>query len=264
MSMPGGEPQRLLEGDAAMILGGGRGIGAATAVLFGRLGATVVVCARSEVEVNRVADRVRASEGRAISWPLDVRNPDQVATMVDDVLRQIHRIDHVVYCAGSLEEAKFVWEVDLEEARGALEVNVLGPLLLARSVVPVMLDQGSGTLVFVSSALARWALPGLGMYSASRAGEDALVRTLAAEVRGSGVRVELLHPPPTRTRALQAFRAELPGAANTDGGALARHPAQVAADIVRTCLPVSEPESVSGAGHRPLRRSLPQWWHGRW
>lgn len=236
MRSPGARAPGSLAGEAALVLGGGRGIGAATAVELGRRGATVMVAARSEIEVRRVSQRVRGNGGRAIPWTADARVAEDVETMVHELRRRTARIDHVVYCAGHLPEAALVWELDADELRDAFDVHVLGPALLARHLVPVMLDQGSGTIVFVSSALPAWAFPGSAIYCSSRAAENALVRTLEAEVRGSGVRIELFTPPPTRTQALETFRSALPGRRAAAQGQPASDPEVVAAEIVRLCV----------------------------
>jgi NAD(P)-dependent dehydrogenase (short-subunit alcohol dehydrogenase family) len=227
----------VLHEHVAMVVGGGRGIGAATAVFLGRLGASVVVAARTRSEVARVSELVTAEGGEALSCVVDVRDPQSVAEMTGQALRRFDRLDHVVYCAGYVPEAALVWDVDPEELRTAFEVNVLGPALVARHVVPVMLDQREGNLVVVTSALPDWPIPAAGAYLASRAGENALVRTLAAEVRGSGVRVDVYTPPPTETGALRQFRAGLPGRRAPASALAAEDPGDVAQDVVRLCLP---------------------------
>jgi NAD(P)-dependent dehydrogenase (short-subunit alcohol dehydrogenase family) len=232
----GTRPPRSLEDETALVVGGGRGIGAATAMELGRRGATVMVAARSETEVRRVSQQVREDGGRAIPWVADARITEDVESMVDELRRRTTTIDHVVYCAGYLPEAGLVWDLDVDELRDAFEVHVVGPVLVARNVVPVMLDQGWGTIVFVSSALPTWAFPALGIYCSSRAAENALVRTLEAEVRGSGVRIELFTPPPTRTQALATFRSGLAGRRPEVPGQPASEPEEVAADIVRLCV----------------------------
>jgi NAD(P)-dependent dehydrogenase (short-subunit alcohol dehydrogenase family) len=258
----------LLAEHVALVIGGGRGIGAATALSLGRLGAHVVVAARSEHEVRSVGDRVQADGGRATARTLDVRDAVQVAEMIEGIIASAGRLDHVVYCAGHLPEAGFVWDVDTEELRAAFDVHVLGPVLVAREVVPILLEQREGTLVFVSSSLPTWAIPGLGVYCASRAGENALVRTLASEVRGSGVRVELVTPPPTRTRALQTFRAGLAGRRSPRPAQPGLDPREVAEHIVGLCLSsgtqAGRPGPIAGGywpGRRPAQRDT---WRQPW
>jgi NAD(P)-dependent dehydrogenase (short-subunit alcohol dehydrogenase family) len=187
--------------------------------------------------VSHVSQLVRDAGGDALPLTVDVRDTEALAQLVDPVLQRFGRLDHVIYCAGHQPDAAFVWDLDLEQVQAAFDVNVLGPVLIARQVVPIMLEQGDGTLVFVTSALPAWPIPGLGAYSASRAAENILARTLAAEVRGSGMRVHVVTPPPTATSALRRFRAALPGQraeADRDTG---EDPAHVAESIVRLCLP---------------------------
>jgi NAD(P)-dependent dehydrogenase (short-subunit alcohol dehydrogenase family) len=241
--------RRVLDEHVALVIGGGRGIGAATSVLLGRLGASVAIAARTGSEVSRVSELVRAEGGTAMPWTVDVRRPEQVQQMADQVLRKFGRLDHVVHCPGHLPDPAFVWDVDPHQLRAALEVNVLGPVLVARHVVPIMLEQGAGNLVFVSSALSSRAVPGLGAYAASRAAENVLVRTLAAEVRGSGVRVDVFTPPATDTDALRQFRAALAGRGAPVSVMAAKNPDDVAEAIVRLCLPGSW-RPADGAGSR--------------
>jgi NAD(P)-dependent dehydrogenase (short-subunit alcohol dehydrogenase family) len=244
----------LLDEHVALVVGGGRGIGAATAVLLGRAGAAVAVVARTGSEVRHVGERVRAEGREVMSSTLDVRIPEQVEHVVDQILGRFGRLDHVIYCAGHVPDAAFVWDVDPQEVRAAIEVNAIGPVLLARQVVPVMLEQGEGNLVFVSSVLPNWPIPGLGAYSASRAAENVLVQTLAAEVRGSGVRVDVFAPPPTETSALRRFRAGLPGRRAAVGAVAGEDPNEVAQAILWLCLPPWQ-RVADGAGRRSYRRS---------
>lgn len=252
--MPNLQPEgSLLDGHVALVVGGGRGIGAATAVLLGRLGASVAVTARTSSEVSRVSEQVGAAGGDAIPWTMDVRSPEQVQQLIEQILLRFGRLDHMVYCAGHFPDAAFVWNVRPEDVRVAFDVNVLGPMVVARHVVPIMLEQGQGNLVFVTSALPRWPIPGLGAYSASRAAENALVRTLAAELRGSGVSAEIFTPPPTETDALRQFRAGLPGRRAEVNAMAGEDPDHVAEGIVWLCLSAWRP----AAGDVAVRAEYP-------
>jgi NAD(P)-dependent dehydrogenase (short-subunit alcohol dehydrogenase family) len=255
-------PGRLLDGQVALVVGGSRGIGAAAAGLLARVGAAVVVAARTRTGVSQVCDSLPTDEAHVLAWVVDVQVPDQVDQLVDAVLLRFGRVDHVLYCAGHLPEAAFCWDIDPDDLRRALDVNVVGPALVARRLVPVMLEQGRGNLVFLGSALPDRTIPSLGAYTASRAAQDVLVRALAAELQGSGVTVNLFTPPPTATSALGKFRGELSGRRSTTGRPAGEDAETVARAVVGLCLPGAWPDArpPGASGFDGADRRA--WWSG--
>jgi len=185
---------RKLQGQVALITGGGRGIGAAAAELLAQAGASLVLTARSEEEIDTVAKRIRKNGGKAIAVPCDVSDFGQIEEVMDAALTQFDRMDILVNNAGLIWPLEEVAESDPDEWAYNIHVNLVGPYNLARHALPLMIDQGYGRILNITSGAANAAIIGASAYSAAKAGLDAFTRTLAAEVAGTGVMVNGLNP----------------------------------------------------------------------
>jgi len=192
--MADGAMAKKLQGQVALITGAGRGIGAATAVLLAQVGASLVLTARSEDEIAAVAGRIRQEGGRAIAVPCDVSDFEQSEAVVEAALAHFNRIDILVNNAGLIWPLEEVVDSDPDEWAYNIHVNLVGPYNLARHVLPVMIDQGSGCILNLTSGAADAALIGISAYSAAKAGLEAFTRSLAAEVANAGVTVNGLRP----------------------------------------------------------------------
>lgn len=178
----------------ALITGGGRGIGAAAAELLARAGASVVLTARSEEEIDAVAKRIRKAGGKAIAVPCDVSDFGQIEEVVESALDQFNRLDILINNAAVIWPLEEVADSDPDEWAYNIHVNLVGPYNMARNVLPVMLDQGYGRILNITSGAARGGFVGTSAYSAAKAGLDTFTRTLAAETTGTGVMVNGLNP----------------------------------------------------------------------
>jgi NAD(P)-dependent dehydrogenase (short-subunit alcohol dehydrogenase family) len=159
-----------LDGRIALVTGGTRGVGRGIAEAFLAAGATVVTCARSEVD-HPVADR---------HIVCDVRSPEAVARLVEEVVSAYGRLDVLVNNAGG---APYSLAADASPRFHAkvTELNLLAPLLVSQEANRVMQGSGGGTIVNVSSVSALRASPGTAVYGAAKAGLDSLTRSLAVE-----------------------------------------------------------------------------------
>jgi NAD(P)-dependent dehydrogenase (short-subunit alcohol dehydrogenase family) len=178
------------------VTGASSGIGAATAVELGRRGWHVALGAR---RLDRLADVARATEaagGRALFHALDVSQPDSIEAFYAAATAALGPIDAVVSNAGMsiLNRLQHAKEDDL---RAELDVNLLGPMLLARRAIPAMLERRHGDLLFVTSENAARPRPYQAGYSAAKAGLEALARVLAMELDGTGVRSLVVRIGPT-------------------------------------------------------------------
>jgi NAD(P)-dependent dehydrogenase (short-subunit alcohol dehydrogenase family) len=177
---------KKLQGQVAIVTGGGRGIGAAAATRLVAAGASVVLTARSEEEVEAVAARLRQAKGHAIAVPGDITDPEMVEEIVESALNQFGRVDILVNNA--------TVDADPDEWAYNIATNLIAPFTLVRNVLPVMLDQGYGRIMNISSDAARNPVFGGSAYCAAKAGLDMFARVLALEVAGSGVAVNTLYP----------------------------------------------------------------------
>ena len=176
-----------LQGQVAIITGGGRGIGAAAGNLMASAGAAVVLTARSEEQIEAVARQIRSDGGQAIAVPCDVADHEQIEEVVEAALTQFDRIDILVNNAGIVWPVEQIYEADPEEWAYNIHCNLVGPFQMARNVLPVMIDQRYGRILNVSSGAAENAVPGWSAYCAAKAGLNMLTRCLAAELLADGV-----------------------------------------------------------------------------
>jgi short-subunit dehydrogenase len=182
-----------LAGQVALVSGASRGIGRAVSVAFAREGARVVLLARGRADLDRLAVTIEAAGGTALVVPGDAAEEGDGARAVGVALERFGRLDCVVTAQGTgtfgpLEASR------LADWNAMLRGNLTATYLMCRAVLPSMLAAGRGTIVAVVSLAAVRAIPGCAAYTASKAGVLGLVRALAAEVRGRGVRVAALCP----------------------------------------------------------------------
>ena len=185
---------KKLQGQVAIVTGAGRGIGAAAARRLAEAGAAVVLAARSEEEVEALAAQLRKEGKRAIAVAADVSDLDGVEEIVESALEQFDRVDILVNNAGVIWPLEEVAETDPEEWAYNIMINLVGPFFMVRNVLPIMLAQGYGRILNLSSGASTNPLLGASAYCAAKAGLDMFTRTLALELAGSKVSVNLLYP----------------------------------------------------------------------
>ncbi len=196
-----------LAGKMALVTGGGRGIGRAVAEELARHGVSVVVTARSPHEVHAATESLRALGADALGVVADVALADDVRALVERAVDRYGTIDILVNNAGVLMPVGMAWEVDPDEWAYTVAVNLVGAFRLCHAVLPLMIEEGAGRIINVSTGAARSVMPGWSAYSASKAGLDHFTRVLAVEAQPHGVAVNAVYPGITDTRMQEDIRA---------------------------------------------------------
>jgi 3-oxoacyl-[acyl-carrier protein] reductase len=183
-----------LDGQVALVIGGSRGIGRAIALGLADAGARVVVSSRSRESVDATAGEIQARGGQALGIPGDVSRLTDVETLVRDTVEQCGRIDVLVNSAGINPFWKRPETLTPEDWDLIMSVNLRGPFFACREAGRVMIRQGRGRIVNVTSVTAlRGTARGL-PYTAAKAGLIGVTQTLAADWCAHGIRVNAIAP----------------------------------------------------------------------
>jgi len=190
-----------LQGQVAVITGGGQGLGRRFAHRFAAEGAAVVVVDINEPKAQAVASEIQAQGGRAVALAADVGDEAQVARMVQEALAAFGRLDILVNNAAIFSTLKLrpFEEIPLDEWQKVLAVNVTGVFLCCRAAVPAMRRQGRGKIVNISSAAVRMGRPLYLHYVTSKSALVGFTRALAREVGDYGITVNCVMPGATVT-----------------------------------------------------------------
>ncbi|MGH9747929.1 MAG: SDR family NAD(P)-dependent oxidoreductase [Candidatus Acidiferrales bacterium] len=200
----------ILKGQVAVVTGGGRGIGRAIARRFANEGAAVVVTARSEDEVKQVAGEIREQGGEAVAVVADVSQEADCERIVRAARERFGAIHILVNNAGIYGPVMPAEKISAREWDEVIAVNLRGPFLLSRLVLPEMYERKSGSILNITSIAAKAAFQLNGPYAASKAGLMGLTHTLAAEGARKGVRVNAISPGPvTETKMSQELGRRL-------------------------------------------------------
>jgi NAD(P)-dependent dehydrogenase (short-subunit alcohol dehydrogenase family) len=189
-----------LEGRIALVVGGGRGLGRATAKVFASEGADVVVAARTKSEIDKVVEEIKSLEGEGLAIQTDATNPEQVTRMVDITIKDYGKIDILVNCQGDWL-IKPTLETTEEDWDRLFDANLKSVYHTCKTVLPYMVEQKQGHIFNISSQAGMW-YPGGGIisiYKAAKLGLIGFSKALASEFQANGIGVHVLCPAPMDT-----------------------------------------------------------------
>jgi len=188
-----------LQGKVALITGAGTGIGRATAVLFAREGARIVIAEIDSESGDRTAHEIAAAGGDAIAIKIDVTEPDSMQTAIDTAIGHYGAL-HVLHnnAGGSTARDSDVTAAPLDEFWRAIKLDLFGTFLGCRFGIPVIQRSGGGSVINMSSNVALMGVPGRDCYTAAKGAVAAITRSMAVEFAPS-VRVNAIAPSVTMT-----------------------------------------------------------------
>jgi 3-oxoacyl-[acyl-carrier protein] reductase len=194
-----------LKGRVAIVTGGAQGIGRAAVERFIASGAKVAIW---DMDI-ALAEKTAVAFGSAVkAYKVDVTDVASVESGRDAVLKDHGRIDILVNNAGIAGANATVWETSLDEWRKVMRINLDGPFICCRAIVPVMIRQDYGRIVNIASIAGKEGNPNAAHYSASKAGVIGLTKSLAKETAGKNISVNAITPAAAKTAIFDQMKQE--------------------------------------------------------
>lgn len=230
-----------LDGQVAVVTGGSAGIGRATALAFGRAGASVVVADQAADRGEQTVAAIEALGVRALFVGTDVSDPAEVDRLMGRAMHEFGRIDHAFNNAGIEGDQAMTGDASIENWNRVIAVNLTGVWLCLRGELEVMAAQGSGSVVNCASVAGLVGFPGIGAYTASKHGIVGLTRAAALEYATSGIRVNAVCPGVIATEMIDRFTHGDPAAAEqltaTEPVGRLGTPEEIASAVLWLCSP---------------------------
>jgi NAD(P)-dependent dehydrogenase (short-subunit alcohol dehydrogenase family) len=183
-----------LAGKVALITGGGAGIGAATAKLFAKEGAAVVVTGRRKELLDQVVDEIKKGRGRALAVAGSVTDEDHVRSAVEQTVRAFGNLTILVNNAGIGAFGKVLHETDDATWEELLSTNLTGVFRMTRAAIPKMLKAGGGSIVNVSSVSGQIGFWGSAAYGTTKGGLNIFTRCVALDYAKQNIRCNAVCP----------------------------------------------------------------------
>jgi NAD(P)-dependent dehydrogenase (short-subunit alcohol dehydrogenase family) len=188
-----------LRGEIAIVTGAGRGLGRAIALALGRAGARVGVTARSGEQLAETVRGITEAGGEARAVVADVSDAAAVERMAREVEHTLGPVHLLVNNAGTTGPLGPIWEADPGDWWHSIEVNLRGPYLCSRALLPGMIERRRGRIINLSTGAATVAVPHLGAYAVAKTALTRFTENLAAELMNFGVSVFAISPGTVRT-----------------------------------------------------------------
>ncbi|WP_225743810.1 SDR family NAD(P)-dependent oxidoreductase [Marinilactibacillus sp. Marseille-P9653] len=183
-----------LENKVAFVIGGTSGIGEATAKKFAKEGAKVIVGGRNEDKGNRIVNEIKEQNNEAIYKHTDTTDFNEINKVVQEILDIYGTIDVLYNGAGIHDSYKTILDTDESDYDKIMDVNVKGPYLASKAVLPIFIEKGQGTIINVGSQATFVAGPGGSTYVTSKHALEGFTKQLAYDFGRKGVKVNLLAP----------------------------------------------------------------------
>jgi 3-oxoacyl-[acyl-carrier protein] reductase len=217
-----------LRGKVALVTAASTGLGRAVAVQLAREGAHVAICARGREDLQSTAADIEALDGgQVLAVPADVSDPAAIEPLVEATVERFGRVDILVINAGGPPPGQFL-DLTVEDWEAAANLTLMSGVRLCYAVVPLMVEQGAGAILAMTSITVKQPLPNLVLSNSLRLGVTGLVKTLADELAPFGVRVNGICPGWTRTDRVEQL---LQDRAGRHGTTLDEEAAKIAAAI---------------------------------
>jgi 3-oxoacyl-[acyl-carrier protein] reductase len=187
-----------LAGKVAVVTGASSGIGAASARALAAEGARLVITARRRERLEALAGELRGHGAEPVVVPGDAREEATARAVVDEAMRAAGRIDILLNNAG-MGNYKNLVDTSAEEYDELMDTNVRSTFLFSRYVAPVMIAQGSGTILMLSSMAGVYGFPGEAVYCATKFAQVGFAQALDKELRPHGIKVGAICPGGTKT-----------------------------------------------------------------
>ena len=204
---------KALEGQVAIVTGGGTGIGHSTAVMLADEGAQVVIAGRRKPPLDEVVAQIERAGGTCVARQADLGKVADAVELARWTIERFGRVDVLVNNAGHSSKARNVRYVSPDEWESVVAVNLTGVYALTQGVLPGMVERGGGKVVTIASDAGRVGSSGEAPYSACKGGIIALTKTLAREMASKNIQLNVVCPGLTETGMLEQF---MQGAGNPD------------------------------------------------
>ncbi|HET6727027.1 MAG TPA: SDR family oxidoreductase [Nitrososphaeraceae archaeon] len=186
--------------NTALVTGGGRGIGKETAILLSKKGLNVIICSRTQKEIDSAVKEIKSlGNGQIIGRKCDVSVYSEVNTLVKDTLEIYGRIDVLINNAGITYVKKLI-DTTEEQWDQTLDINLKGAFLFCKAIVPHMIESNCGVIINVSSGAGKVGFEDISAYCASKFGMIGLTESLAREVANHNIRVMTICPGEVATK----------------------------------------------------------------
>lgn len=193
-----------LDGKIAIVTGSTSGIGEATARLFAKEGASVVVLGRREIKGLKIAEEICQSGGNAIFIATDMTQENQIKAMIERTIETYGQIDILVNNAGTGMDKRLI-DMTAQDWDYLMTLDGKSYFLSMKYALPYMIKRQKGNIVNVSSLAAIQAVPGLSLYGFIKAGIIQMTKSLAKEYAADGIRINAICPGLTRTELVQGL-----------------------------------------------------------